>query len=367
MDLQGAEGHYFDGQSTARHDVYVVRPMDASHLEIRSIIDDQLIDKWPLANMRRNKDDATGRQSLYLKDDPDAARLLLPAEVAVDLEKIAPNLDNSDMTGRDWRKIAIWSAGAAGALALIIFVIVPALAGQMARLIPPEREEIFGKTTLHQVEAMFSETEESWFCNGEDGKAALANMTARLVGDQDIPYNLNIQVVDHSMLNAFALPGGQVILMRGLLEQATSADQVAGVLAHELGHVVNRDPFEQALRAAGTAGLLSLILGDATGGTVITLVAENMLNANYTRAAERRADDYAIATLDAANISTEGFAEFFEMLVEEYGESSLPEWASTHPHSHNRADNARTLITQGEGTTPAITETEWAALKSICD
>ena len=161
MDLQGAEGHYFDGQSTARHDVYVVRPMDASHLEIRSIIDDQLIDKWPLANMRRNKDDATGRQSLYLKDDPDAARLLLPAEVAVDLEKIAPNLDNSDMTGRDWRKIAIWSAGAAGALALMIFVIVPALAGQMARLIPPEREEIFGKTTLHQVEAMFSETEES--------------------------------------------------------------------------------------------------------------------------------------------------------------------------------------------------------------
>ena len=66
---------------------------------------------------------------------------------------------------------------------------------------------------------------------------------------------------------------------------------------------------------------LSLILGDATGGTDITLVARNMLNANYTCAPERRADDCAIETVDAANISTEGFAEYLEMLVDEYGES----------------------------------------------
>jgi predicted Zn-dependent protease len=117
------------------------------------------------------------------------------------------------------------------------------------------------------------------------------------------------------MVNAFALPGGHIIVMRGLIEMAQTPEHLAAVLAHELGHVAQRDPILQALRAAGTAGLLSLVLGDATGGTVLALAGETLISAKNSRAVEARADDFALAQLAAGGRVPRGIGGIFRTVA----------------------------------------------------
>ena len=84
-------------------------------------------------------------------------------------------------------------------------------------------------------------------------------------------------------------PGGRLVFFRGLLEEAENPDEVAAVLAHEIGHVVYRDPTRDALRSAGSLGVLGLLFGDFAGGTVALFIANQLINASYSQAAEARA------------------------------------------------------------------------------
>jgi predicted Zn-dependent protease len=169
------------------------------------------------------------------------------------------------------------------------------------------------------------------------------------------------------MVNAFALPGGHIIVMRGLIEMARAPEHLAAVLAHELGHVAQRDPIVQALRAAGTAGLLSLVLGDATGGTVLALAGETLITAKNSRAVEARADDFALAQLAQAGVSPEALAEFFELLLEEMGDPAYDMgWISSHPPSAARAAHAREAVQTARSYQKSISSQEWQAIQQIC-
>ena len=321
---------------------------------------------WPIDEVRRTKDAAGNEVTFWRKDDETAARLIVSETDAKQITAFLPKLDSSDMTRSKWGKVVVWTGAAVGALYAMIFWIVPALAVQLSVFIKPETEVAIGSGALRQIERLFGGGgDDSWFCENPEGQAAIDKMVARLTDGVDVGYDLNVRAVDHPMLNAFALPGGHVILMQGLLDKAGTADQVAGVLAHEIAHVTHRHPIEGALRAAGSAGLISLVLGDATGGTLIALVSESLVNASYTRAAEIEADTTAIEYMNNSKVSTKGFAEFFELLVEEYGDSNIPAWASTHPPSDLRAQQARNAFTKSSN--PILTDEEWAAMKTMCD
>jgi len=174
-------------------------------------------------------------------------------------------------------------------------------------------------------------------------------------------------VFDHEMVNAFAAPGGQVVLMRGLIEAASGPEAVAGVLAHEIGHVENRDATRNALRAAGSAGLLSMVFGDFSGGAIAVVLAEQMLNAGYTREAERAADDFALEAMRRAGVDSAGLASFFEFIMEKQGD--VPKglgYFMSHPPSQARAEKAL-RVAEGQGETkPVLSAAEWRALQDIC-
>ena len=189
---------------------------------------------------------------------------------------------------------------------------------------------------------------------------------ARLSAGTDLEYDVNVTVFDHEMVNAFAAPGGQVVLLRGLLDAASGADAVAGVLAHEIGHVEARDATRNSLRAAGSAGLLSLVLGDFAGGTIAVVLAEATISASYTRDAEFAADRYALDMLSNAHVSSAGLADFFGLVGEIQGDFELPEYLSTHPDTDGRAERARDFAAAQDQTSPVITEAEWQALQNIC-
>ena len=198
-------------------------------------------------------------------------------------------------------------------------------------------------------------------CNGEGGQAALDKLTKR-INPRGLP--LDVRVANVDMVNAVALPGGKIIIFQELLQEADSADEVAGVLGHEIGHVQNRDVVQALLRQAGLSVLLGGVSGEA-GGAFNALLA-----ATYSREAEANADAAAVAGLAAADISPMGTAGFFRRLAKmeaKLGKASVAlGYVASHPLSQAREKVFAGSAVKGRAYTPALTREEWDALVNIC-
>ena len=142
---------------------------------------------------------------------------------------------------------------------------------------------------------------------------------------------------------------------------------VAGVLAHEIGHVVNRDPTRLMLRSAGSAGILGMLLGDFSGGAAVLLVSEQLVTANYQQGAEEDADAFATSVLASAGLPSAPLGEFFRLVREKYGDvNGVLSHLVSHPDLEGRAQLAEQAdITAGEFT-PVLNDVEWQALRNIC-
>ena len=372
-----ALGRFFDGESGQRLDVDLA--VDTAAETLRLTHPDLPLGSqyWPLDAIRALADHArTDQVVLSLRADAALdSGLIRTARLTIDdadmisvLTRLCPDLKRRDVARGTGRKVATRVGAAAAALCLMIFVILPAMANTLAALIPIEREVAYGKTVVNQMERFLGGKEVGGLaCTNPEGRAALDKMTARLTEAGDLRYDLNIGVFNHKMVNAFAAPGGQIVIMRGLIDRARTPDEVAAVLAHEIGHVEARDTTRNALRAAGSAGLLALVLGDFAGGSAVVVAAEYTLNASYTREAEAAADVFALDMMEAAGADAEALATFFDSLGKiERTLPDLPEYLSSHPETTDRADAARSFAkTQGR-TTPILTDQEWAALQNIC-
>lgn len=370
--MQPGQAQFFDGLTAGRHDVQVALTGDRMALEITGDTLPAPL-RWPLMDLRALADTARkDRLTLTRKaesDDEaprDPARLVLQDAELIDwLRRTRPGLFKADLHPGTWKKLLTYAGGAVVASALMLFVILPAMADTLARIIPVEREVAFGKIVTAQMERVLGGSKLGGLrCDDLAGQAALQKMLAQLTDGQEMQYDIQLQVFDHEMVNAFAAPGGQVVIIDGLLQQAGGPDEVAGVLAHEIAHVESRDATRHALRTAGSAGLLSMILGDFTGGAAIALVGEHLMTAAYTREAEGAADLFALQMLDDAGISAEAFARFFDSL-DGIG-IELPAYLSSHPVTAERAAQARDFARGQTGTTPVLTEAEWRALQGIC-
>ena len=182
------------------------------------------------------------------------------------------------------------------------------------------------------------------------------------------PQDLRVEVANIDMLNAVALPGGRVILFQGLLDQAKSPDEVAGVLAHEIGHVRERHVMQGLLRQMG----LAVVLGgfDGSGGSTLN----SLLSTTYTRDAEREADEHSMGALNKARISPVATADFFNRLAELDGSREMRDrqvrtiasYSSSHPLSDERRKLFEKSVVKGKDYVPALTPAEWTELKTMC-
>ncbi len=100
--------------------------------------------------------------------------------------------------------------------------------------------------------------------------------------------------------NAFAIPGGQIYVFEGLIDTARDADELAGVLAHEIGHVAHRDGTRAVLQGAGLSFLFGMLLGDFVGGGAVVLAAKSVLQSSYSRDVEAAADVYGVGLMQKA-------------------------------------------------------------------
>ena len=158
-------------------------------------------------------------------------------------------------------------------------------------------------------------------------------------------------VVDSPVPNAFAVPGGFVFVNRGILERTTDLSELAGVMAHEIGHVVERHSVEQMARAQNAntvVGLIYVLLGRSPGAgeQVAMQVAGSAWLARHSREAEREADRVGIDYMARAGIDPRGMPSFFERLLAEEQRSPGPlaQWFSTHPLTRERVAETDSLV-----------------------
>jgi Zn-dependent protease with chaperone function len=207
-------------------------------------------------------------------------------------------------------------------------------------------------------------------CTEAAGQAALDKLVARITaatGADGQPFH--VQVVRWEVVNAFAAPGRHLMLTRGLLRDARSPEEVAGVLAHEMGHGLELHPEAGVVRALGLTVAMKLILAGAS--ETVQGLGGLLLQLRYTRIAERQADARAFELLRKAEISAKPMAAFFERIEKRDGAKSagsrLPrevEILSSHPALAERAALARSQ--PDYPTRPIMSEADWQALRNIC-
>ena len=346
---------------------------DHTRLEISG---DEIPDRlhWAYSDLRERLDQA-GSQSIIVQQTGNEARLLIDDKSSADwLRNVSHDLANPDNPPGSYHRLAISAGVALASVFLILFVIIPALSNTLAALIPIDREIALGKGSVRQIERILTlERNPDLTCSSTEGDLALAKMSARLSAQFDSPYPIDVRVFDHEMINAFAVPGGQIILFKGLIDAAGTPEEVAGVLGHEMGHVIHRDPTRLALRSAGSVGILGMLVGDFAGGAATLVLAEQLIAANYAQEAEAGADVFATEVLADAELPSKPFAEFFDKLDAQFGgddedENDFLSHLASHPELRKRADAARRADTIGDRDfTPVLTKDEWNSLRAICD
>jgi beta-barrel assembly-enhancing protease len=173
---------------------------------------------------------------------------------------------------------------------------------------------------------------------------ALAEMITRLTEQiPDNPYKFEVTVVKSDVVNAFALPGGYVAVFTGLMKKAESGEEVAGVLSHELNHVLQRHGLERIVKNLGLLTVTAIVFGDQQGlvGMMKQLGVE-LLTLKFGREQETEADLAGLQLLQRAKIDPSGMITFFERLSEK--DQGRMEWFSTHPMSAARADRLKSEL-----------------------
>lgn len=359
--LMPARAHYFDG------DTPVAQPaglqIAGAMLEI-GLPNDRIIE-WPLAEIRRVPDSAASSNAVLRWTGDPLARLILKDPAIL---RQMPKLNRrAPPKGRG--RLAAWALAAVAAVAVQIGVLVPLLADSLAAYIPAQGERALGETTFGQIRKALDETglNPIEVCEQAKGSAALAGLVETLTAGQEFRQDVTVSVLDHEMINAFALPGGYVVLFRGLIEAAGGPDEVAAVLAHEIGHVVSRDPTRHALRSAGSIGVLGLLFGDFAGGAAVLFLTERLISAQYSQDAESAADEFAHDTLEQAGVSPAALGDMFENMRRKHGDSDgVAAHFLSHPSLGQRIAAAEAAANAEADYVPSMSDDDWDALRNIC-
>jgi len=363
--------NYMDGETARILRVRVALGNTSNGMTLRLHLPEGDPVDWPVPQIRRIPDQAATDSVVYgLAGDHPARLILRDRALNDDLSAMCPNLKRVNKTPNLWRRLSLLGAGAVASVTLIVFVLVPLMADQLAAVMPTKGEQAMGDATFEQIRRALDHNSDLGLrgCDTLAGRDALNVMAARLSGAASLPYPLRLHVLDHKMINAFALPGGHIVIFRGLLNDAKSAEEVAGVLGHEMGHIAHRDPTRLALRSAGSVGVLGLMLGDFAGGAAVLVLTEKLIQAQYTQGAEAAADTYSHALLAKAALPTGPMADFFDRLHAKYGsQKGLMSHLASHPDSAGRSNAARDANTVGADFVPVLTPAQWQSLKQICN
>jgi beta-barrel assembly-enhancing protease len=357
---------YFDGETARDHAVSVQRA--GSNLEFQG--QDVHLTLWSIAGLHPIDPPTDDQPFRITHDNKPGARLVLRDRDFIN-DLVAQNSHLKG--GYSWRhlgQVLGWTAGGLAALAGLGYLAMTVLPQQLAGLLPQGMRDSMGEQVVKSIVGSAKK------CDTAEANSAIASMMSALAqGGNDLP-PVSIGVYDMDLVNAFAAGGGRVVLTKGLINGAKDADEVAGVLAHELGHIYHLHPEAQLVRISGLQILISVVSGGG-GSDIMGNAAGLAALLRYNRAAEREADTYARSIMGKSSVDPTGLKRFFERVMKIEGKPAAD--ADTKPSAFDRIGNVlsthpdteeriRDIVPLPAGQTPVkvMTDAEWDALKKAC-
>lgn len=322
------------------------------------------IDHWDWSDIRLSEPTYANRPIRLANRSKQGARLTIddPGALSV-LRTHAPYLSREPLDRTLVTKISC-IVGACAAVALFFIYGLPWVAKPLASLMPVSWEERTGESTVVLINKLFANDRP--LCSNTAGVAALKKLSGKLQATYETPYAIRVDVADSPIVNALAAPGGRIVLFRGLIEKAKAPDEVAGVLAHEMAHVINRHPTQGMINAVGWSSLMSVFTGGASlSNEAVARLAAHLATSAQTRDLEAEADDRAVVMLKGSGIGTDGMASFFKTLQKQEAKGlALPSYLSSHPETKDRIGSIVAKRSAAKG--PALSQADWKALRTIC-
>ena len=353
----GASGFaiYFDGASSRRR---LVTLEFNDRLEIREY--EHTLAAWSYADVRL-ADSPSGTLRVTCLTAPELARLeIRDTAVAAELTSRCTLLDENIPGRHGIARIVGWSLAATASIVAVVLFGVPLAADRLTPLVPQAFERRLGDVAEGQVKTMFG----GKICDNASGQAAFTKLVNAVRESAGLDTSIRSQVLSTPIPNAFALPGGKVYVFNGLLAKAENADEIAGILAHELGHLRHRDGTRNLIYNGGTSFLIGLLFGDITGSGALIFASRSLVTASYSREAEQNADTFAIDAMHRLGRSPKPMGELMFRVTGKEGDKSLSILAS-HPLTEDRVARMSHEDQPPSGP-PLLTAVEWASLKAIC-
>ena len=354
------EGRYFDGQNTTPHNVSVT----ISHLGLVITKADSTAFQWYFHQLRQPQGTYAGEQ---VRLEKDSEILIVNDDTFLQaIHEIAPN--RTDFHNPRFRRYrAALTALAAVAIVAIglalYFLGIPTLADIVVVYLPVSWEEKLGA----QVVAILA-PEKTRIDEPDCQKIIERIADALMETEQPSPYHLHIILKRDPIINAFAAPGGYIVIHDGLLEKTRSPEELAAVLAHEIQHVLRRHSTRAILRELSIGVLISALSGDA-GGLHYALEAVRTLGGmRFRRKDEAEADQKGLQMLQKAGIDPKGMGTFLETLKGEVGDiPRLLTYVSTHPRTEDRIARLKRMIDQSDyEPIVLLPDIDWSNLQKMC-
>ncbi|MGI0115370.1 M48 family metallopeptidase [Zooshikella sp. RANM57] len=253
-----------------------------------------------------------------------------------------------------------------------LYLALDPIAALLAQQVPADWEQSLAKQAIKSYQL------ESPFMPDKQAEPLLKPLVSPLLAA--IPnkrYDFHFSIALNQEINAFALPGGYIVIHSGLILKADSAEELLGVVAHEMAHVTEQHGLRNIISASGTFIIVDALLGDMTG--LLAMMADAaplLINQSYSRTFEADADEKGVTLLKAASINPQGLHQFFKKIQEEEtrrlaqvtGEENQEliqqslALLSSHPATSDRIDQLK-LLTQDSGISYRDLNNEFDKLK----
>ncbi|MFQ5328885.1 MAG: M48 family metallopeptidase [Thermodesulfobacteriota bacterium] len=358
-------GHYLDGLTADRQPVTV----SLTPREIHITKGDGVVLRWPYSEIVESQGAYRGEQVRIERGGDSHEALVLTDQsfltAMLRMDVSSGKFGKAPSRVKRLYLIIISIVGAVTFLLLLHLYGVPLIAGILAEGVPLRWEEKLGEMVMNQLVA------DGTRCDGPMTREAVDEIVTRLNSAAPYhPYTFRVTVVESETVNALAAPGGYILLFTGLLRETESPEELAGVVAHEMVHIMEQHPTKGIFRNLSTSLLISIIGGDMGSiGRIAADGASTLTNLRYSREYEEEADRRGMELVIDAGIDPSGMAQFFERLERQEGSApGLLRYLSTHPPTGDRISHL-----QGEAESfaapskePLLSSISWKQVITEC-
>lgn len=351
-----ATARYYDGKVATVHEVGV---RASSHeLVITDVAGTAVIARWPASELGVLGDTEHEKAPPVIRRGDEARLVIEDGELRRQLAQTMPVLSAlARPRSKAPPRIALFGATLAAAVGLF-WLAIDVGSSSLAPYVPYDLQRKLGTSVAGELVG------QQPLCQGRAGLAAINGLANRLAKAADYPHPIEVRVVKGGPVNAFALPGGILVIYSDLIDKARNGNEVAGVLAHEVGHIAHYHSIKGLARQFGIDRLLNAMTGGFSDLGTIGQGGSLLLALRNGRSFERDADSTGVEMLEKLGLRADGIASFFERMMEDHptdAAAMIGIWSS-HPPTAERIAATRRPATGR----PAFSEAEWQALRTIC-